>query len=331
MNVLITGATGFIGSELALYLADQGITVHALCRSEEKARKYIHHPNIIIFKGDIENQESLNKAITGCEQVYHLAAFARVWHRDPEHYYRVNVEGTRNVLKASIEHDVKKVVFTSTAGVLGPSNKYLTNELSPTPEKLFTHYERSKKKAEELALSYCDKDLNVVIVNPSRLFGPGMLNESNSVSKLIMDYINGKWHFLPGNGRSIGNYAYIKDIVRGHVAAMNKGRSGERYILGGENLSYIEFFERSGKLVDKQHRLYPFPLWMMLTASWFFKLFAVLFNAPPLITPPWVRKYAHNWQLDTAKAESELEYAITPFDEAVEVTIEYFKKHDKHE
>ncbi|MFO7723490.1 MAG: SDR family oxidoreductase [Bacteroidales bacterium] len=323
MTILVTGATGLIGGKLALHLADQGVKVHALCRSAAKAAG-LSHPNITIFHGTIEDERALTLAMEGCEQVYHLAAYTGVWRRDSGYYTRINVDATHRVLQLATAAGVRRVVITSTAGVLGPSGNGTIDEESQAPASYFTYYEESKARMEEMICAFPKGPIEIVIVNPSRLYGPGPLNKSNSVTKLLVQYLRGKWHFLPGNGNGRGNYAFLEDVVQGHILAMEKGIDRQRYILGGENLSYKELFQRAGKVAGCTRTMIPFPNSLMLTTAALTKIFATLTGTPPLITPGWVRKYYHDWNLSCRKAERELGYRITPFEEGVEKIIKTF-------
>ena len=212
MNILITGATGFIGTNLALKLANQDHTVHALYRSKEKAKR-IEHKNIKLFKGDITDVESLKIAMQGCEQVYHIAAFTEVWAKDNQFIYNLNVTATENVLKLALELGIKKLAFTSTAGVFGPSLNGQITENSERSMDYFLEYERTKDIAEEKVKEYVKKGLNAVIVNPTRVYGPGLLSKSNSVTIMIKGFSEGKWRVIPGNGKSICNYVFNNNIL----------------------------------------------------------------------------------------------------------------------
>ena len=149
MNIFITGATGYVGNNLANRLAGEGHTVHALCRSSNK-KSLLAHPNIKTFEGDITDMTSIEHAMKGCVQAYHLAAFARVWSKDPSLFYKLNVEGTKNVLEAAKKLDVKNIVFTSTGGVLGPSNGRPVKEDDERYGNVFNEYEDTKTQAENL-------------------------------------------------------------------------------------------------------------------------------------------------------------------------------------
>ncbi len=322
MKILVTGATGFIGIHLCRELARRGFIVNALYRSEGKAG-HIKHKNIHLFKGDVTDTLSIRKAINECDFVFHLAACAQVWSKDPGLFYEINYTGTLNVLNEAEKAGIKKIVVTSTAGVFGPSDGKMVDENTKRQTEYFTLYEKTKAKAEELILNRTAKGMNVVIVNPTRVYGPGLLNISNSVTRIVKLYTEGKFRFLPGNGKSIGNYVFIGDVVAGHILALEKGVAGERYILGGENISYTGFFKVLAEMTGKSYMLFRFPLNLMLFVSFIMLILARSFGIKPLITPGLVRKYNYNWVLSSNKAQSELGYKITPLKSGITETLKF--------
>ncbi|RLD68724.1 MAG: hypothetical protein DRI95_02130 [Bacteroidetes bacterium] len=328
MKIFITGSTGFIGSKLALKLANSGHIVHALYRSDEKA-KNIQHENIMLFKGDITDVESMKTAMQNCEQVYHIAAFTDVWTKIPDLIYDLNVKATENVFKIALNLGIKKVVFTSTAGVFGPSINNIVTELTERTVDYFLEYERTKAIAEDFAKKYMQKELNVVIVNPTRVYGPGVLSKSNSVTIMIKSYIQGRWRVIPGDGKSVGNYVFIDDIVKGHIIAMEKGKPGERYILGGSNINYIDFFRIIKDISGKKHFMFKLPLVFMLAVSYFMMLLTKLFGVKPMITPALVKKFNYQWNVSSKKAEKELGHQITNFREGATKTIDWLQSVNK--
>ncbi|UCH14362.1 MAG: SDR family oxidoreductase [Bacteroidales bacterium] len=328
MKIFVTGATGFLGINLCNELVSRGHIVNALYRSERKA-KYIKHKNIHLFKGDITDTESIENAITGCDYVFHLAAYAQVWSKKSDTFHKINYTGTLKVLDAAEREGVKKVIITSTAGVFGPSNNNIIDENSRREVGYFTLYEKTKAEAEDLVLKRAAGGLNVVIVNPTRVYGPGLMNASNSVTRMIKLYIKGKFRSLPGNGKSIGNYVFIDDVVNGHILALEKGIAGEKYILGGENVSYIDFFKVLSEISKKKYLLFKFPLYLMLIISFFMLLIARVFGVKPLITPGWVRKYNYNWILSSDKAMKNLGYVITPLRAGIARTLDFIKSENR--
>lgn len=322
MNIFITGATGYVGNNLARRLADEGHVIHALCRNA--GNKVLQHEHIKIFEGDITDVASMQSAMDGCEQVYHLAAYARVWAKDPTTFYRLNVLGAKNVFDVAKEKGIGKIVFTSTAGTLGPSGKKPVKEDDERIGEPFTEYEATKTQAENLAKEYCNKyGMHIVMVNPPRIYGPGIITESNAVTRLVKLYMAGKWKIMPGDGKRTGSYVYIDDVVNGHILAMQKGRSGKRYSLGGVNASYIEFFDLLAQLTGKKVSLIKLPVWALMFAGNMIELYTKLTGRPPLLTPPWIRKYYFDWSIDSSKAQYELGYSFIPLKDGLQRTIDW--------
>ncbi len=324
MKVFVSGSTGFIGIQLVKRLADEGHTVHALYRSPFKA-DLIKHQNVILFKGDILDLKSLEQALAGCDEAYHTAAFAGVWAKDPSLIFKLNVDGALNVIEAAGRHGVRRVVLTSTAGILGPSEKEAVHESSPAPKSFFTDYEASKFQLEQQILGRTETDPEVVIVNPTRVYGPGYLSESNGVTKMIKQYVEGKWRMIPGDGNSSGNYVYVEDVVSGHLLAMQKGRPGERYVLGGENISYNQLFEFVRQASGVRYRLFKIPLWIMLAAAGVMKFISLVSGQPPLIIPDLVRKFNHNWVVSSQKARDDLGYQAIDASTGILQTVQWIK------
>lgn len=326
MKIFISGATGFIGSKLTLRLAAMGHQVHALYRDERKA-SIIRHPNVSLFKGDVLNCESILQAMEGCEQAYHAAAFARVWQQDHMQIYRQNIEGSMNVARAAIKAGVKRMVFTSTGGVLGYSkNGCNCDETTELPNQYFIDYECSKRIMEESLLTLATGGMDIVIVSPTRVYGPGVLSESNGITRIMQKYLTGSWRIIPGNGLSVGNYVFIDDVVTGHIEAMNKGRSGEKYVLGGVNLSYNEFFKQLSEITSLKYRMVHLPVPVSEFAAGILLAIAKVTGKSPLITPALIRKYYHNWSVSSSKAMKELDYNPVDFKTGGALTIDWLKR-----
>jgi len=328
MKCMVTGATGFIGNRLVNELLNLGNEVHILARSKGKAEQLFEN-EVTFFNGDLMDTDIIYEASYGCEVIFHLAAFANIWSKDKMLAYKTNVTGTKNILEAAFQNKVKKVVFTSSAAVFPPSeNGEEIDERFALPQNYLTDYETTKAQAEHLCLEYCQKGLDVVIVNPPRVFGPGLLNKSNSVTILIKKYISGNWHIIPGNGDSVGNYVFIDDVINGHILAMQKGIPGEKYILGGTNITFNDFFDILSKVNGKKYRLFHLPYPLILVVSKFEFVMAESFGKNPLITPPWAKRYIQNRPLSSKKAITQLKYNITPLDEGFRKTIEWLKSEE---
>jgi farnesol dehydrogenase len=330
MNCFLTGANGFIGLRLAERLSAGGHTVRCLVRSPEKFSSLSHLPGVTAVTGDLDDISVLQEGVSGCDTVFHLAAYAKPWSKDRRLPHRINVTGTENMLKASLAAGVKRFVFTSSAAVIGPSPGVdPIDEDFPRTVPWFNEYEETKAEAEELVRSYNRDGLETVIVNPTRVYGPGVMSESNSVTRMTKLYSMGKWHIIPGDGKCIGNYVLVDDVVNGHILAALRGRPGHRYALGGDNLTFTQFFETLTEVTGKRSWLIHLPVWIMITVAKFLEWQASVTGISPLITAPWVKKYLNHWSLNSRKAMKELGYTHTSFREGAMLTLKWLKQQGK--
>jgi len=324
MKILVTGATGFIGRQLCLTLAQQGHQVIALCRNTSHPY-LIPHQNITPVRGDILDTGSLMIAMQGCEQVYHTAAMAKLWCRNPNDFYETNVTGTVNVLEAARLSGVKRIAYTSTCGVWGPTLNHPMTEDDPRVVGFPIAYERTKYLAELEVNKFVKEGMDVVTVNPSRVFGEGPVTDSNSVSKMISGYLKGKWRIIPGDGSQVSNYAYLDDVVEGHVLAMGKGVTGNRYILGGEDRSFNEFFSTLEQVSGKHLGMIRVPQKLIKFYSHIEAFKTKLTGLPPFFLPEFADRILFNQKYSSQKAVTQLGYKITPFTEGMLKTVNYLK------
>ena len=322
MKIFITGVTGYIGQRLTEALLEQGHEVHALCRQHPDFSSF-RSPEFYFHQGDLFDMHALNSAMHNCEAVFHLAAIAKVWMPSPGQYYDVNVKGTINVLDAALANNVQKIVFTSSAAVYGSSNGRQLTEEDVRMQPFFTDYESSKFIAEERIQHYVRRGLDVMIVHPTKVYGPGIWTESNAVSQMIKSYVEGKWHIIPGDGKMVGNFSYIDDVLKGHIRALEHGRPGEKYILGGVNISFNDFFERLRKVSHKNFFTFHIPYPLMMLYGLKEEAVNAISGKEPKITRPWIEKYNHDLALSSNKAERELGYSITPLDKGLEETLKW--------
>jgi NAD+-dependent farnesol dehydrogenase len=325
MKIFITGATGYIGQKLVTRLINEGHHIHALCRAKPDG-KLFENKRIRIFEGNLLNHTVLDEAMVGCDQVYHMAAYARVWARNPKTFFDINVKGTVNVLETAVKHGIKKVVVTSTGGTYGPSNGKPNTEDSLRTVDFYNEYESSKFIAEEKVNQYVCRGLDAVIVHPTRVYGPGVWTESNAISGLIRRYVSGEWHIIPGDGNSMGCFSYIDDVVTGHMLAMEKGKAGEKYILGGENLSFNTFFSLLERKSEKKYLLIKVPMPLMMVYGWQEEMMANVFGRTPLVTTKWIKKYNLDFSFSSEKAVRELGYKITPFEQGLNTTLSWLRQ-----
>ena len=323
-TIFVTGATGFIGSRLVRELVQAGHTVRALTRTTSNTEG-LRNDRVKLANGDLTDLNSLKTAMRGCSRVYHLAAHAKNWSRDKAVFFRYNVDGIKNILEAARQTDVERVVFTSTIVTFGPTaSGVVGNETTPRmTQQYYTEYEESKAIAEQEALRYAANGSPVVIVNPTRVYGPGKLTEGNSVTLMIDLYDRGKVPILLNRGDNVGNYVLVDDLVRGHILAMEKGRIGERYILGGENASLKHLFEIVNEISGKKHIQVNLPARLAMMYADLEKKKAEWFGWYPQITPGWVETFLQDWVYSSQKAEQELGYSITSLREGIRRTYEW--------
>ena len=323
-TIFVTGSTGFIGTKLVNALVECGHKVHALARGTSN-KDGLQHERIKLVTGDILDRASLQKGMEGCSQVYHLAAYAKNWARDPAIFHKQNVEGMRNVFDAARAVGVTRVIFTSTIVTFGPTTPGVVgNEvITRITPKYYTEYEETKAIAEQEALKMAAGGFPVVIVNPTRVYGPGKLTEGNSVSLMIDLYDRGRVPVLLNGGTNIGNYVLVDDLVKGHMLAMDKGRVGERYILGGENSSLKHIFELVDEVSGKKHFQMNLPPRLAYLYSSFEKKKAERLGFYPQITPGWVETFLQDWVYSCEKAQREIGYTVTPLKDGVRMTYEW--------
>lgn len=330
MNCFLTGSNGFIGTRLVEELSAGGHSVRCLVRSPEKFRELSSLPGVTPVVGDLDAVHVLEEVSSGCDTVFHLAAFAKPWSKDKSQPYRINVTGTENVLRAAGRAGVKRFVFTSSAAVIGPSpGVEPIDEDYPRTVPFFNEYEENKAEAEELVRSYNRDGMECVIVNPPRVYGPGPVNESNSVTRMIGLYARGRWRIMPGDGTCIGNYVFVNDVVRGHILAALKGKPGHRYILGGENLTFDSFFETLARLTSRHRWMIRLPVSTMTAVAGLMEWQASFTGIAPLITAPWVKKYLNHWSLTSRKAMDDLGYNPVSFEEGAGITLRWLRQTGK--
>ena len=325
MKILITGATGYVGHQLALRLANLGNCVHIIVR-DILSPNIPRHDNIIVFKGDITDRSSIRVAMNGCAEVYHTAAIVKIFAKNPSEFYKVNVDGTNNLLAEALQSGVKKFVFTSSCGVLGKSVLEPRCENDPRISSFDNDYEFTKFLAENLVKEYVHKGLFTVIVSLSKVYGPGIETHPISVNRVINNFIKGKLTFIPKPGNLATNYCFIDDVVEGHILAMAKGIGGEKYILGGENISYADLFRSIRSITRTKARLLEAPkflvqIWALL--QWVqFKLT----RKEPFVTEKGIRQIFCNKTFSSDKAIRQLGYRLTPLKEGLQQTIQFLKK-----
>jgi len=319
MKVFVTGGTGYIGRQLIHVLLGSGFEVVALGR---KGLSPFQSKGLQWTEGRLDDVSALRAGMAGCSEVYHLAALARLWHPDKNAFYAVNVAGTENIIQAAMDAGVRKMVFTSTAAVYDYSTRHVVSESDPSPAIFEDEYARTKFLAEQKVVEAAQKGFHAVIVQPPRVYGPGeSAGGTNPINKLVEDYLKRSYYFVPDRGQYAGNYGYMEDLVQGHLLAMQHGRSGERYILGGENHDYISLYTILEHITGKRLLRIGVPRWIMDVAALTTVSVAGLFGKHTRLSPSVIRKIYSDRLLSCDKAVKELGYKITPFYEGLERTV----------
>lgn len=326
MKAFITGATGYIGHQLALKLADLDFKVNALVRNTNSV-SIPKHKNIRLFKGDICDFNSILPAILDCDYVFHTADYTNLSNKRIDKFYNTNVLGTKNVLNASLCNNIKRFIYTSTLSVYGPSLYHVPiTEQQPRIASYQNDYELTKTMSEELVQEYAAKGLSCVTLNISRVYGPGLNSYSNGVNKLISTILNKNVLYVPDKLEIETNHVYIDDVINAEILALEKGRSGEKYIIGGENANYsrllkgiISISKRKISILKINYRLAKSILAFAEGINW-------LFGGRPDLTPKVLDSLFTNMVTSSNKAVSELDYSFTPLDKGLKKTIKFLSK-----
>lgn len=323
MKIFITGATGYIGRQVALHLANKGHVLHALVRSKQKTQ-LLQHPNIVLFEGDLHQPEQLQAAAANCDVCLHAAAYAAIYTKQKELFEEININGTKNVFAAAKANGITRFILISSAGIYGPSegNTPVT-EKSVRKVTFFNEYERTKAIADDWVLEQNSPEMQTLSLNLTRVYGPGQLTEANAGTRLIQQVMQG-WRIIPGDGKNIGNYVFIDDILIACENALTMGKGGNRYIIGGENLSFDEYFGVVKQATNARQKMIHTPVWLIMAVSYIMLLLAHL-GRTPLITPQWAKRYMKNWILDSTKAQTELNHSPTVFKDGVKKTVAWLQ------
>ena len=326
-QVLVTGATGFIGSHVASELQMAGYTVRALVRpapADTQTRRNPLDPAYEVCTGDLRDPASLRRALQGCDALAHVAADYRLWARDQSAVYDTNLIGTRNLLVAAQRQGVQRVVYTSSVAACGiPADGSPGTEETPLDQHhLAGAYKRSKYLAEQEALSLVDKGLPLVVVNPSTPVGPGDAKPTPT-GRIIVDFLRGR---LPAYVDTGLNLIAVEDCARGHVQALEQGRVGERYILGHRNLSLQAILGMLSKLTHRAPPRFKVPRWLAYAAAYSDEMIeGRLLRREPGIPVNGVRMSARHMYFDATKAVGELGLPQTPIEDALARAIAWFR------
>ncbi len=320
---LVTGGTGFVGSHVVRALLSRGRSVRCLVRPESR-RDQLEGLPVEIAVGNLTDAASLAPALSGVHTLYHVAADYRLWARDPRELYAANAGGTENVLAAAAAAGVARVVHTSSVAALGlMADGSAADETTPVERtRIIGHYKKSKYDAERVAEKWAARGLPVVIVNPSTPIGEGDIKPTPT-GQLIVDFLNRR---LPAYVDTGLNLVDVRDVAEGHLAAAERGRVGERYILGNRNMSLREILETLARLTGLPAPGVRLPHWIPLAAAAVTTGVARVTGRPPRVSLESVRMSTHRMFFDARKAVRELDLPQTPVEEALSRAVAWFRE-----
>jgi dihydroflavonol-4-reductase len=323
MKVLVTGATGFIGGNVARELVKQGYQVRALVRKSSNL-SVLNNSGVELAHGDLLDPDSLNQSLEGCQGLFHVAAMYTFWSPDPRLIYDTNVKGTENILMAARARNIKKIVYTSSESCVGidpgsPGNENMHAHLEHIP----SDYKKSKFLAENLVAQACTEGIPVVIVNPTTPIGPFDVKPTPT-GKIVVDYLNGKMFACVNTGLNVID---VNDVAKGHILALEKGRVGQRYLLGNRNLTLRDILQILEKQTGIRAPRFNIPIWFAQGAGYVDQFVeGKLMGRYPRIPVDAVkasRKFRH---FDCSKAIKELGLPQTPVESAFESAVKWFRQ-----
>jgi farnesol dehydrogenase len=320
--ILLTGSSGYLGSRIAHALVERGAPFRVLVRNPGKLGLVPAEARCEIVAGDLLDKDAVAEALRGVKQVIHTAALVKMWVKDPEDFWRVNVDGLKALLEAADRAGVERVVYTSSFLAAGGSSDANASEGLQNYGPYSNEYEETKAQALDWLRDRGFARFPVVALLPGVVYGPGPPTEGNLVGGMMRQYLSGRFPGLLGSGEQRWSFAYIAEVVQAHVAALEKGRPGEEYFLAGDNRTLNDLFKVIGRLtgVTFPVRHLSFATGKAVGALEVAR--ARLFNHRPKLTPGVVDIFKHDWVYSSEKASRELGYRVIPLEEGIKMTLE---------
>ncbi len=321
-RILVTGATGFVGSAVARALAAKGAALTLLVR-EGSDRTNLAGLDATLAVGDLRDEASVARAAQGCRYAFHVAADYRIWAPDPEEIVRNNLAGTQAVMKALQSAQVERVVYTSSVATLKPDDRGAADETRPArPEEAVGAYKRSKTVAERLVEAMAADGLPVVIVNPSTPIGPRDVKPTPT-GRIVVEAANGKMPAFVDSGL---NLVHVDDVAQGHLLALEKGVIGERYVLGGQDVSLGTMLGEIARIMGRKPPTISIPRAPLFPLAYANEAWCRLTGKnDPFLTVDSLKMAAHNMYYSSAKAQNVLGYHARPYQQALADAIEWFR------
>ena len=321
MRVFVTGSTGFIGANLVRLFLQQGYEVRVLVRPSS-CLSNIQYLNLEVVRGDL-NDPNLSQLMRGCQGLFHVAAHYSLWQCDQRLLYRNNVLGTRNILACAFDAGIERTVYTSSVAAMGVGkNGTPVNETHQSPvEKLIGNYKKSKYYAEQEAIKAIKRGQNIVIVNPSTPIGAWDIKPTPT-GEIILRFLKRQMPFYLDTGL---NLIDVKDVAWGHLLALEKGRTGDRYILGNQNLSLKEILDKLSTITGLAAPRYTIPYFIPYAVAWIEEKILAPLGRKPTIAIDGVRMARQKMYYDATKAISELGLPQSSVDRALEKSVRWFQ------
>ena len=321
-KVFITGATGFVGANLARLLLQKGYQVKALARENANLNN-IKALELEIVKGDL-NDANLAEKMQGCDYLFHVAAQYSLWQKDKDSLYHNNVLGTKNIFQQAQKAEIKKTVYTSSVAAIGVrKDEILADENYQSPvEKLIGNYKKSKYYAEQEAQKAIEQGQDIVIVNPTTPIGAYDIKPTPT-GEIIVRFLTGKMPAFVNTGL---NFIDVEDVAQGHILALEKGKTGERYILGNQNLTLAEFLVKLAQITGKKAPTIQLPLWLPLSIAFCDEYILTKLGKTPTVAVEAVKMSSQFMFYDCTKARQELGLPQTNLEQAIKKAVTWFEK-----
>ncbi len=320
MRVLVTGGAGFLGRNVVSALLAKGHEVVLLVRG---GRRPGLPAEASVVDGDVRDAEVLGRAAADCEALLHAAAMVKLWSPRLADFDDVNVGGIRNAIAVARTRKIR-LVYTSSFMAVGPTSEIPADETQVHPGPPYRNdYERTKALADQVARDYAGAGGDIVLLYPGVVYGPGELTDGNIVARMLADRMNGRLPGIVGLGDRLWSYAFVEDVAQAHVTALEKGRAGQRYLLGGDNATLTEVFAAASKQAgrDLTPRRLPYGLSRMVgRGMWWW---AEMTGKPPDLTHQAVGIFQNHWAYRSGKAQAELDYRVRPMEEGIAATVDW--------
>lgn len=323
-RIFVTGATGYLGERVARELLAAGHPLRLLCRPTSRRPEL--PGDVEWFEGDLLDPASMEEGLAGCRALVHTAGLVSNWEPDPSVFDRINVEALDALLAAAATAGIQRVVYTSSFFSLGPSpGPTPHDESGAAPTGWFTDYDRTKIAAAAVVERHVASGLDVVSVLPTVIYGPGARTQGNHVATILEDLLAGKLPGLLGSGEQMWNYAFVDDVARGHVLALEHGVAGGKYLLGGENRSLADFLHTASRIAERPPVTRKVPFWVLHTMARAASVWTAISRRRPELTRGMVRCYEQHWACDDSRARGELGYAGRPVEDGLRETIGWLR------